>query len=365
MIPMVDPKAWHGSIQSELERVAADVLRSGRYLMGPNVDAFENEMADYLGSEYALSCASGTDALYLALRAAGIGEGDEVITTAFTFFATAEAIVQAGARPVFVDIEPDSFNMNPEPLKQALTNNTKAILLVHLFGLPARVRAITTFCEEHDLLLIEDCAQSFGASIEGQMTGTFGQLGCYSFFPSKNLGGFGDGGLVVTSNDEYADRIRQLRNHGSSRLYQHELIGCNSRLDEFQAALLRVKLRHIDEYNRQRQWVATLYSQQLAGLDLQFPSGEGHVYHQYTVLLNNRHAVKQHLEDNGIASAVYYPTPLHQQTALKGRCHALPLPVTEYTSKHCLSLPVYPGITDEAVHQIITQIHRSDGLSRI
>ena len=356
MIPMVDTRVWHKSIQSELEQAAVDVLRSGRFIMGPEVAAFEQEAAAFLGAEYALGCANGTDALVLALKAAGIGAGDEVITTPFTFFATVEAIVLAGAVPVFVDIDPVTFNLNPEFLKQALTVKTRAVLLVHLFGLPAAVEAVQDFCEHHQLLLLEDCAQSFGAEVNGRKTGTFGQLGCFSFFPSKNLGGFGDGGLITTSDSHLAERVRQLRNHGSCEPYKHLDIGHNSRLDELQAALLRIKLRSIDDYNRQRQQVAEWYRHRLETNPVRLPEGEGHVFHQYTILLQDRDRVQKRLAENDIASAVYYRTPLHQQTALRGIAVCRELVVTGQISQQCLSLPVFPGMTENQVERVAEQV---------
>lgn len=352
MIPMVDTTVWHRDIQAELEEAALDVLRSGRFLMGPNVVAFEQDAADYLGCQYAISCANGTDALVLALLAAGIGAGDEVITTSFTFFATAEAIVQAGAKPVFVDIDPNTFNLDPSRLESALTSATKAVLLVHLFGLPAAVQEVKAFCCDHNLLLVEDCAQSFGASVAGQQTGTFGSLGCFSFFPGKNLGGFGDGGIAITSDKNLANKLSQLRNHGSRKQYVHDLIGFNSRLDEIQAALLRIKLRHIDHYNQQRQQIAQWYARHLSEMKLSLPSGKGHVYHQYTVLLEKREQAQESLRKRQVASAIYYPVPLHQQKALKGIARSDVLEVTEKVCLNCLSLPVFPGMTEQQVAYI-------------
>ncbi|AMO58631.1 erythromycin biosynthesis sensory transduction protein eryC1 [Endozoicomonas montiporae] len=356
MISMVDPTVWHASIQNELEQAALEVLRSGRFIMGSNVAAFEQEVAEYLGSRYAISCANGTDALVLALTAAGIVAGDEVITTPFSFFATAEAIVQVGACPVFVDINPESFNLDVDLLEQALSDKTKAVLPVHLFGLPVEVKKIQAFCHQHGLWLLEDCAQSFGASVEGQHTGTYGHFGCFSFFPSKNLGGFGDGGLVITQDKALAEQLIQLRNHGSQQPYLHHQIGYNSRLDELQAALLRVKLRHIDEYNRQRQQVAEWYWQAFCRSDIQLPEGEGHVFHQYTVLLEHRDLVRQALEQNHIASAIYYQMPLHRQPALMDVAKFSQLPVAEKISRHCLSLPVFPGMSQNQVNTVAEQV---------
>lgn len=362
-IPMVDPKAWHDSIQGELEQAALDVLRSGRYIMGEQVAAFENEAADYLGVKYALGCANGTDALVLALRAAGIGPGDEVLTTGFTFFATVEAIMQVGATPVLVDIDAETFNLDPKELERAVSPRSKAVLVVHLFGLPVALSRIQQICDQHGLLLLEDCAQSFGARYRGKQTGSFGLLGCFSFFPSKNLGGFGDGGLVTTSDKEVASKIRKLRNHGSSEQYIHDCIGYNSRLDEIQAALLRVKLRHIDRFNQQRVEVSEWYRDILSGTDLITPcehSANNHVYHQYTVVLPcHRDLIRERLAYHGIASAIYYPRPLHRQQALQtGMASGSrpELPVCEQLAMHCLSLPIFPGMTQQQVELVASAL---------
>lgn len=357
MIPMVDTGAWHQSIQSELESVALRVLRSGRYILGPEMEAFEREVSSYLGCSHGVGCANGTDALVLALRAAGIGPGDEVITTPFTFFSTAEAIVLVGAKPVFVDIEPDTFNINPELIRPAISPSTKAVIAVHLFGLPANIYEIKQQCEDYGIYLIEDCAQSFGAAVDDRKTGSIGDLGCFSFFPSKNLGGFGDGGLVSTQNSELAERLRMLRNHGSRKQYVHEAIGSNSRLDELQAALLRVKLQHIDHYNQQRRTISEWYQEALAGCELLLPSGQNHVFHQYTLLVDNRDYVKERLTSKGIACAVYYPMPLHRQPVFNEKdCDCF---VAEQIARHCLSLPVFPGMTWEQVEEVAAGLKTS------
>ncbi|HEX7026242.1 MAG TPA: DegT/DnrJ/EryC1/StrS family aminotransferase, partial [Gammaproteobacteria bacterium] len=252
MIPMVDLQTQYQQLKSEIDTGIANALADCRFILGPNVQAFEEEVADYLGAGYAVSCASGTDALHLALLAAGIGAGDEVITSSFTFIATAEAIKYVGATPVFVDIDPGTFNIDPVAAAKAVTNKTKAILPVHLFGQPADMNALQTIAADNDLLIVEDCAQSFGATFNGTMTGNFGISGCFSFFPSKNLGCYGDGGLISCNSAEVAEKLRIYRNHGSRERYYHDVIGYNSRLDELQAVVLRIKLKHIDGFNEQR-----------------------------------------------------------------------------------------------------------------
>ena len=358
-IPMVDPKTWHRSIQTELEQAALRVLRSGRFVSGTEVACFEQQLASYLGCNHAVSCANGTDALTLALTAAGVGLGDEVITTPFSFFASAEAILTVGAVPVFVDIEPETFNLDPRYLTAALSKRTKAVLAVHLFGLPARILEIKEFCEVNELILIEDCAQSFGAETAGMKTGCFGDFGCFSFFPSKNLGGFGDGGLVITKHPENRDKLLKLKNHGSSQPYQHDIQGFNSRLDELQAALLAIKLKHIEQYNRQRKHIAQCYSEGLAGCELLLPSGSGHVFHQYTIQVDDRDSLQQWLTESGIASAVYYSKPLHQQPVFRNdaSCRLTgDLFVAEQLSQKCLSLPIYPGMPESQCQQVITAV---------
>ena len=322
---------------------------------------FEQEAADYLGVPHAVTVASGTDALHLAVLAAGIGPGDEVITSPFTFIATAEAICYAGATPVYVDIDPRSYNIDPALIEAAITPRTKAIIPVHLFGQPADMAAIETICTTHNLMLIEDCAQSFGARIGGRMTGSIGQLGCFSFFPSKNLGCYGDGGMVTCATQEMAEQVKVLRNHGSRIRYHHHLIGYNSRLDDIQAAILRVKLRHIDRFNAGRQRVAGLYSQLLKDVvTVPFEDGNGaHVYHQYTILTDQRDLIMARLSEKQISSAVYYPIPLHKQDVFAEKYRGLHLPVAEKVANSCMSLPVYPEMTDESVRLVARTIHEA------
>lgn len=357
-IPMVDLAVQYGNLKTEVDGAIAEVLSGTRFILGPEVTTLEKELADYLGVKYALGCGSGTDALHLALRAAGVGSGDEVITTPFTFIATAEAICYCGATPVFVDIDPKTFNIDAGAVEAALTDRTRAILPVHLFGQPADMDALEAIAARHGLMLIEDCAQSFGADIEGRQTGAFGLAGCFSFFPSKNLGCYGDGGLITTSDEALHERLRSLRNHGRrAGEYFHDEIGYNSRLDELQAAVLRVKLRHIDEFNRRRRRVAETYRQLLGGTDLVMPREDGigrHVYHQFTMLTpeGRRDALMKALSDQKIASAVYYPTPLHRQPAFAEQSRHEELPVSTQVSESCLSLPIFPEMTEQQIERV-------------
>lgn len=362
MIPMVDLKRQYLEIKAEVDAQLMAVLDSTSFILGPNVSAFEQEAAAYLDVAHAVGCASGTDALHLALVAAGIGPGDEVITTAFTFIATAEAIRYTGATPVFVDIDPQTFNIDPQAVEQALSPATRAVLAVHLFGHPADMDRLEEICKAHGLMLIEDCAQSFGARFDGRQTGGFGSFGCFSFFPSKNLGCYGDGGMVSCTSEAFAARLKILRNHGSRQQYHHEVIGFNSRLDELQAAILRVKLKRVDHYNEQRRRVAQSYTRLLADAPLTTPAESQsayHVYHQYTILSERRDQIMKRLKDAEIASAVYYPIPLHRQQAFAQDTQGLNLPVTESISQRCLSLPIYPELAQEDIEKIADAIRQA------
>lgn len=356
---MVNLKAQYAEIKDEVERGLAETIENCSFILGPNVQAFEQETAAYLGVKHAIGVASGTDALHLALIAEGIGQGDEVITTAFTFIATAEAIKYVGAVPVFVDIDPKTFNISPEAIEKAITAKTKAVMPVHLFGQPADMDYIDAICKAHKLKLIEDCCQSFGAAINGKQTGAIGHAAGFSFFPSKNLGAFGDGGLVVTHSDETAAKIKQLRNHGSDVRYYHDVIGYNSRLDEMQAVILRAKLKRIDQYNQARRRVAHLYSKLMADLPLTTPFEDGlgvHVYHQYTLLSERRDDILKALQAEQIGCAVYYPVPLHQQNVFKQECAGVSLPVTESVAANCFSLPICPFLSDDDIGKIVAVI---------
>lgn len=347
-IPILDLAPEIEELWDELNAAFQRVMRSGQFIMGPEVAAFENEVADYLGVKHAVGVNSGTDALVIGLRALGIGPGDEVITTPFSFFATAESISNVGAKPVFVDIEEESFNIDPTLIVAAITERTKAILPVHLYGRPAEMDAIMAIAEEHGLKVIEDCAQSFGARYQGKrQTGTIGHVGAYSFFPSKNLGAFGDGGLVATNDDNVAELARMLRAHGSKKKYHNEVLGYNSRLDALQAALLRVKLPHVDGWNGKRVGVAQQYGDMLAGArKVVVPRiVPGHVFHQYTVRLvgSDRGTVQARLKDAGVGTMVYYPIPQDLLPVYAGQHDRTP--ISGALAGQVLSLPIGPSLT--------------------
>jgi dTDP-4-amino-4,6-dideoxygalactose transaminase len=361
-IPMVDLVAQYRDLQPQLEPELLKALTAAQFILGPNVQAFEKEAAEYLGVAHAITCANGTDALHLALLAAGIGPGDEVITTPFTFIATAEAIAYVGAKAVFVDIDPCTFNIDVTQAQRAITAKTKALLPVHLFGQPANLAPLMALAKEHQLQLVEDCAQSFGADIGGIKTGAMGDVAAFSFFPSKNLGCFGDGGMITTQSDDMAETLRMLRNHGSKVRYYHDIVGYNSRLDELQAVVLRAKLPLIDHYNQERRRVAHRYNAGLCLLNLQTPCEDGvglHVFHQYTLLTDDRAAIQQALTEHKIASAVYYPVPLHQQKVFAGISAGTHFPVTESVAQRCLSLPIYPELSNESVDEVCGVIRQA------
>ena len=362
MIPMVDLKAQYHQLKSEIDSALLDVLENTAFILGPNVRSFEEEAANYLGVKYTVGCASGTDALHLALRAAGIGPGDDVITTAFTFIATAEAIHYVGAKPVFVDIDRDTYNIDPQAVAAAITDKTRAILPVHLFGQPTDIAALQKIADPSKVQIIEDCAQSFGARLDGKQTGSFGIANCFSFFPSKNLGCYGDGGLISTDSEEIHQHLVSLRNHGSSQRYHHSEIGYNSRLDEIQAAILRIKLQRIDTFNNERRRVAHRYNELLADSNVTLPHEDGlgtHVFHQYTLRSAKRDAIMQALQDQQIGCAVYYPIALHQQDVFADDCKDLSLPVTEALTRDCFSLPIFPEMTDEQIIHVTNIIKKS------
>jgi dTDP-4-amino-4,6-dideoxygalactose transaminase len=361
---MVDLKIQYLQIKDEIDSGILNALDKSQFILGPNVSSFESEAASYLGVGHAVSVASGTDALHLALAAAGIGAGDEVITTPFTFIATAEAIRYVGATPVFVDIDPGTFNIDPAAIEAAITVKSRALIPVHLFGQPVDMAPIESVCNKHGLSIIEDCAQSFGAATGGRMTGSIGAFGCFSFFPSKNLGCYGDGGMVTTNSPELAEKLRILRNHGSRVRYHHSVIGYNSRLDEIQAVVLRAKLRRINEYNAGRRRVATLYSSLLRDSPVIPPLEDGkgtHVYHQYTVLTDHREPIMDALAAAQISSAVYYPIPLHRQEVFAKEYQNVSLPVAEEIAGRCMSLPIFPEMSEDQVREVVGVIKSVTG----
>jgi dTDP-4-amino-4,6-dideoxygalactose transaminase len=354
MIPMVDLKLQYEQLETEIEPAVLAALKNAHYILGPNVTAFEQEAAEYLGCKYALGVANGSDALIMALRALKIGPGDEVITPSFTFIATVSAILHVGATPVFIDIDPNNFNLDLAQIEALITPQTKAILPVHLYGNPADMPKLMSLASQHQVKVIEDCAQSFGASWQGQMTGTFGDCATFSFYPSKNLACLGDGGMVATNSEETYKTLLALRNHGSFVRYHHEMLGYNSRLDELQAAILRVKLKHIDSFNQRRAKVALQYNALLADVVTtpRLPINGQHIFHQYTILHPQRDAIMAALKAANISSMIYYPIPLHRQELFKGKYHDLHLPVTEEITQQCVSLPIYPEMTSAQVKRV-------------
>ncbi|MFK7814810.1 MAG: DegT/DnrJ/EryC1/StrS family aminotransferase [Gammaproteobacteria bacterium] len=359
MIPMLDLKLQYAALKNDIDTAVADVLQNTHFIMGPNVKQFESEAAKYLDVKHAISCNSGTDALHLALRACGIKKGDEVITTPFSFAATVEAICYVGAIPVFVDIEPDTYNISAQAIETAITGKTKAILPVHIFGQVSDMREIVRIAENNNLKIIEDCAQSFGAKQNNQQTGSIGNAGCFSFFPSKNLGCYGDGGLFTTNCDDTAEQFMLLKSHGSKIRNQHEIIGWNSRLDELQAAILRIKLKHIDEFNKNRISVAERYNELLSSPTIITPSFKNngsHVFHQYTLLSENRDKISEQLTKENIGHAVYYSIPLSEQLAFKNICRSERLTNTLSICSKCISLPMFPEMSNQQIEKVVSTV---------
>jgi dTDP-4-amino-4,6-dideoxygalactose transaminase len=337
------------SLQKELDAKIAEVVASGKYILGDYVSALEKEAAAYCGVKHAIGVASGTDALHLALRACGLRPGDEVITSPFTFVATVEAIAYCGAIPVFVDIEPGSFNLDPAKIEAKITRRTKAILPVHLYGQACAMDKIMPLAKKHSLFVVEDCAQAIGAAFNKQKVGSFGDAGCFSFFPTKNLGCFGDGGLVTTNSDQVAEQLKVLRGHGSRVTYHYDIVGYNSRLDALQAAILSVKFPHLDDFSFKRRKNAAFYARRLStvpGLTLPTETpGAFHVYNQYTIRAKHRDQIFSFLKARGVSSMVYYPLSLHLQKAFSWLGSGLgDLPESEAAQDEVLSLPIFPEL---------------------
>jgi dTDP-4-amino-4,6-dideoxygalactose transaminase len=360
-IPLVDLKAQYNSIKREINEATRRVIDSGQFILGPEVKSFEDAVAAYLGTKYAVGVASGTDALQLALLACGIKQGDEVITTPFTYIATAESIHKCGAKPVFADIEPETCNIDPKQVKLKITKNTRAILPVHLYGHPADMTPLLDLAAKYNLKLIEDCAQALGAKYNGQRVGSLGDAGSLSFFPSKVLGAYGDGGMVVTNSPAVAEAVTLLRAHGAKPKYHYLVTGYNSRLDSIQAAILAVKLKYLDSWNEQRRLKAELYSKLLRGIDGVEPPYEAsysyHIFNYYTIRLKrpgiNRGKLIERLNNQGIATAVYYPLSLHLQEVYKDLGYKPgDFPVSEAAQEEVLSLPMYPELGEEQIKKI-------------
>jgi len=384
-IPILDLTRQYKAIKPDIDAAVRRVLESGRFILGPEVEAFEKGVAEYLGVKHAIGVASGTDALLLSLKALGIGPGDsahgitsegniprdKVIVPSFTFFATAGVVVNVGATPVFADIDPKTFNIDPEHLKQLFTHhpslvtNVKAIIPVHLYGQPADMDEIMAIANEYGLYVVEDAAQAISAEYKGRKVGTIGDLGCFSFFPTKNLGAYGDGGMIVTNDDALAERVRILRVHGSKPKYYHHLVGTNSRLDALQAAILRVKLTHLPEWTTARQRIAARYDEMLHGVPgIETPHrapARTHIFHQYTVRVHDgmRDALREHLRAQGIGTQVYYPLPLHLQPCFADLSYREgDLPESEQASREVLSLPMFPELTEQEQEYVAIEIKR-------
>lgn len=389
-IPLVDLKAQYKVIEKKAIKAVNEVLSSARYIMGKDVTEFEKEFADYIGVKHAISVGSGTDALVVALMACGIGEGDEVITTPFTFFATAESISMVGATPVFVDVEKDTYNIDPLKIEDKITKKTKAIMPVHIFGQSAKMDKIMAIAKKHNLKIIEDAAQAVGAEYKQKKVGSIGDVGCFSFFPTKNLGCAGDGGMITTSDDNIATIARALRTHGSGEngqraynllnkiteeveiseghddtvynplKYYNYLIGFNTRLDAIQGAILKVKLPHLDKWNEKRRQIAKIYDEKLKDTDLIIPVIKDEnetVYHMYILQSENREAMLNKLKEKGVATGVYYPVPLHLQKVYKELGYKEgDMPVAEYLSHRTFAIPVYPELTEEQINYIVESV---------
>ena len=367
-IQMVDLHHQYLAIKEEIDTAIQEVINSTAFIRGPQVALFEQELASYLNVKHVVACGNGTDALQIALMALELKPGDEVITPSFTFIATVEVIALLGLTPVFAEVDPRTYNIDPESIKKKITSRTRAIIPVHLFGQPANMDAIMDIAKQHHLYVVEDACQATGATYVSSngttyKAGTTGHIGCTSFFPSKNLGCFGDGGALFTNDDQLAEKIRMIANHGMKVRYYHDTIGVNSRLDTLQAAILRVKLKYLDHYNKKRQQAAAFYDQQLSAINgiripIRMPAAR-HIYHQYTLVVEkpDRDALRKHLEAKGIPSMIYYPVPIHLQKAYT--CYGYKegdLPITEWLSKHVLSLPMHTELDNEQLEYICREI---------
>lgn len=359
-VPFLDLKSAHQELQEELETACSRVLRSGHYILGPELERFESEFAQYCSASHCIGVGNGLDAIRLLLVAYGIGEGDEVIVPSNTFIATWLAATQSGAIPVAVEPDLDTYNIDPSAIEPAITARTKAIIPVHLYGQPADMDAINRIAQKYGLIVIEDAAQAQGARYHGRRVGSLGHAAATSFYPGKNLGALGDGGAILTNDVSIADKVRQLRNYGSKIKYHHDILGCNSRLDEMQAALLSVKLRHLDDWNQQRAAIATHYKTLLQDCGLKLPavpSWASPVWHLFVVVSSQRDELQQHLKVHGIESLIHYPIPPHQQPCYKNHNH-LHLPIARQLAEQCLSLPIAPNLKTsqvEFVAEIIQQ----------
>jgi dTDP-4-amino-4,6-dideoxygalactose transaminase len=366
-VPLLDLKAQYATIKDEIMQAISEVCESQYFALGPAVEEFEKQIAAYCKSKYAIGVSSGTDALLVSLMALDIKSGDEVITTPFTFFSTAGSVARLGAKPIFVDVDPDSYNIDPSGIEEKITEKTQAIIPVHLFGQAAQIKAITEIAKRYNLVVIEDAAQAIGASQNGVMCGNLGDCGCFSFYPTKNLGGFGDGGLVTTNDDELMEKIRILRDHGQNPKYFYRMIGGNFRLDAIQGAVLSVKLKYLDRWNEIRRRKAALYDSILADSPVNVPKIDNNnvsIYHQYTITVPERDKLQKFLAENEIGSAIFYPKPLHLQECFSELGYKPgDLPVAERLCDEVLSLPVYPELSTGQIEFVAKTILKFYGLN--
>ena len=363
-IPLVDLKRQYLSIKNEIDGAIQEVIDKSAFIMGENVQEFEDEFAKFCGVKYGVGTSSGTTALHLALVVCGIKRGDEVITVPYTFIATAEAISHTGAKVVFVDIEGRSYTMNPAKIEQAITERSRAIIPVHLFGHSADMDRIIDIAKKNNLIIIEDSCQAHGAEYRGRRVGSIGDIGCFSFYPGKNLGAYGDAGMAVTDNKVLAEKMRLLRNHGYEKKYYHKIEGYNYRLDAIQAAILRVKLKHLDEWTEKRRRNAKLYNQLLKGSKVKTPlemEYVKHVYHLYVIRADNRDKLNLRLKENDIGATIHYPLPLHLQEAYKNLGYKKgDFPISETCSAELLSLPMFPELTEDEIKKIVEVIKKKN-----
>lgn len=355
MITFVDLQGEYEKISQEITQAIQRVLKSARFILGVEVERFEEEFSQYVGAKYGIGVNSGSDALFLGLKALGIGEGDEVITVSHTFISTADAIVRNGAKPVFVDIEPDTYCIDVSRIEERITTKTKAILPVHLYGHPADMEPVMQLAEKYRLFVVEDACQAHGAEYKGAKVGSIGDLGCFSFYPSKNLGAYGDGGMIVTNDEALSGKLRMLRNCGQPQKYHHDVVGLNSRLDGIQAAILCVKLKHLDELNQRKRRVANLYDELLGNSSVIKPVEKDyakHVYHLYVIRCKERDKLQRYLSANEIQTLMHYPIPVHRQKPYQGLAGDADMPITERICHEILSLPMHPLLNEDEVQAV-------------
>ena len=356
MIPFVDLKREYAEISEEMTQAIERVVQSGWFILGEEVKKFEEEFSKYIGTKYGIGVNSGSDALFLALKALGIGKDYEVITVSHTFISTVDAIARNGAKPVFVNIDPDTYCIDVTKVEKKITNKTRAILPVHLYGHSADMEPIMEIAKKYNLSVIEDACQAHGAEYKGKKVGSIGDIGCFSFYPTKNLGAYGDGGMVVTNSEELADKLRTFRNYGQPQKYYHDFVGVNSRLDEIHAAILRIKLKHLDEWNERRRKIAKRYNKLLEDSEIVTPIEKEHakhVYHLYVVRCKDRNKLQQHLSMRGIQTMVHYPIPVHKQKAYLKLGYTANLPVTERICSEILSLPMHPFLHEDEIPSVV------------